>query len=82
LIIKTVQTHILGDLQVILIRWRHGVQIRRRSASLTYFLLRASGHEPSRARAIMLKARPCIHLSGHTSNVVSATYRTIVKAYR
>jgi rhodanese-related sulfurtransferase len=35
---------------------------RRRSASLTYFLLRAYGHEPSRARAIMLKARPCIQL--------------------
>jgi protein-tyrosine phosphatase len=35
---------------------------RRRSASLTYFLLRASGHASANARAIMYKARPCIQL--------------------
>src|SRR5258706_4803743 len=35
---------------------------RRRSASLTYFLLRASGSEPSKAREVMQRTRPCIQL--------------------
>ena len=35
---------------------------RRRSASLTYFLLRASGYQPSKAREVMQRARPCIQL--------------------
>jgi protein-tyrosine phosphatase len=35
---------------------------RRRSASLTYFLLRASGYGPDKARDVMRKARPCIQL--------------------
>jgi len=35
---------------------------RRRSASLTYSLLRASGHAPANARTIMYKARPCVQL--------------------
>jgi protein-tyrosine phosphatase len=35
---------------------------RRRSASLTYFLLRASGYNPCKAREVMQKARPCIQL--------------------
>jgi protein-tyrosine phosphatase len=34
---------------------RHGIC---RSASLAYFLLRASGYGPTRARAIVLRARP------------------------
>jgi protein-tyrosine phosphatase len=40
---------------------------RRRSASLTYFLLRASGASPSAAEAAVSRARPCA---------------VIVKAYR
>jgi hypothetical protein len=40
---------------------------RRRSASMTYFLLRASGVTPSVAEAVVLHARPCAK---------------IVKAYR
>ena len=32
---------------------------RRRSASLTYFLLRASGIGPRKAQALVRKARPC-----------------------
>jgi hypothetical protein len=40
---------------------------RRRSASLTYFLLRASGASPSVAETVVLQARPCA---------------SIVKAYR
>jgi protein-tyrosine phosphatase len=32
---------------------------RRRSASMTYFLLRASGKSPSAAEAVVIKARPC-----------------------
>ena len=40
---------------------------RHRSASLTYFLLRASGASPSAAEAVILRARPCAK---------------IVKAYR
>jgi hypothetical protein len=35
---------------------------RRRSASLTYFLLRASGYNPRKARKVMQSARPCIQL--------------------
>ena len=34
----------------------------RRSASLTYFLLRASGYNPRKAREVMQEARPCIQL--------------------
>jgi protein-tyrosine phosphatase len=40
---------------------------RRRSASLTYFLLRATGASSSKAEGAVLRARPCA---------------TIVKAYR
>lgn len=32
---------------------------RRRSASMTYFLLRAAGRSPTVAEAVVLKARPC-----------------------
>ena len=35
---------------------------RRRSANMTYFLLRASGVGPSEAEATIRRARPCIQL--------------------
>jgi hypothetical protein len=35
---------------------------RRRSANMTYFLLRASGLGPSEAEAIIRRARPCIQI--------------------
>jgi len=35
---------------------------RRRSANMTYFLLRASGVGPSEAEAIIRQARPCIQI--------------------
>lgn len=35
---------------------------RRRSANMTYFLLRASGVEPSEAEATIRRARPCIQI--------------------
>jgi len=38
---------------------RHGIC---RSASLAYFLLRASGYSPAKARAIVQRARPSAHI--------------------
>ncbi len=35
---------------------------RRRSANMTYFLLRASGVGPSEAEATIRRARPCIQI--------------------
>jgi hypothetical protein len=35
---------------------------RRRSANMTYFLLRASGVGPSKAEATIRRARPCIQI--------------------
>ena len=35
---------------------------RRRSANMTYFLLRASGIGPSEAEAMIRRARPCIQI--------------------
>jgi hypothetical protein len=35
---------------------------RRRSASMTYFLLRASGLGPSTAESTILRARPCVQI--------------------
>ena len=35
---------------------------RRRSASMTYFLLRASGLGPSEAKSVVCRARPCAQI--------------------
>jgi hypothetical protein len=35
---------------------------RRRSANMTYFLLRASGVGPTEAEATIRRARPCIQI--------------------
>ena len=63
---------------------------RRRSASMTYFLLRASGVAPRKAENIVRRARPCVQivrayrLSGeqylHTMNAVAEPMRKCGKA--